>query len=149
MRWYRAAHTWAFDLIELNGASKRAEAPVCASNRFVKILLFTPARGFHAGDNCVIIWQGRGGITALIIVLSIVVVLVLINLTGWHGPDWATYFAMAVPAAAANAILVANSPSAERVLIDKQTGHEFTVSSRHTLFWIPINIGRSSFLCTP
>jgi hypothetical protein len=46
MRWYRAAHTWAFDLIELNGASKRAEAPVCASNRFVKILLFTPARGF-------------------------------------------------------------------------------------------------------
>jgi hypothetical protein len=41
----------------------------------------------------VIIWQGRGGITALIIVLSIVIVLVLINLMGWRGPDWATYFA--------------------------------------------------------
>jgi uncharacterized protein (UPF0333 family) len=86
----------------------------------------------------VIIWRSRGGITTLIIVLSIVIVLVLINLMGWHGPDWATYFAMAVPAAAANAILVANSPSAERVVIDKQTGHEFTVSSRHTLFWLPI-----------
>jgi hypothetical protein len=67
-----------------------------------------------------------------------IIVLVLANVTGWHGPDWATYFAMAVPAAAANAILAANSPSDERVVIDKATGHEFTVSSRHTLFWIPI-----------
>jgi hypothetical protein len=85
-----------------------------------------------------IIWQGRGGVTALIMILSMIIVLVLVNVTGWHGPDWATYFAMAVPAAAANAILAANSPSDERVVIDKATGHEFTVSSRHTLFWIPI-----------
>lgn len=85
-----------------------------------------------------IIWQGRGGITALIIILSIVIVMALVNLTGWHGPDWVTYFAMAIPAAAANAILAAYSPTGERVVIDKQTGREFTVSSRHTLFWIPI-----------
>jgi hypothetical protein len=79
-----------------------------------------------------IVWQGRGGVTALIIILSMIIVLVLVNVTGRHGPDWATYFAMAVPAAAANAILAANSPSDERVVIDKATGHEFTVSSRHT-----------------
>jgi hypothetical protein len=79
-----------------------------------------------------IVWQGRGGVTALIIILSMIIVLVLVNVTGRHGPDWATYFAMAVPAAAAN------SPSDERVVIDKATGREFTLSSRHTLFWIPI-----------
>jgi hypothetical protein len=81
-----------------------------------------PPRGGH--------WQGRGGITALIIILSMIIVLMLVNVTGWHGPDWATYFAMAAPAATANAILAANSPSDEPVVIDKATGHEFTVSSR-------------------
>ena len=51
-----------------------------------------------------IIWQGRGGLTALFIILSMAGVIGLINLTAWHGPDWITYFAMALPAAAANAI---------------------------------------------
>ena len=82
--------------------------------------------------------EGRGKTTLLIIVLSIGFVLTLVQVTGWHVPDWQTYIAIAILGAAANAILVANTPPEERVVIDKQTGKEFLLSERHTLFWIPI-----------
>ena len=82
--------------------------------------------------------EGRGAVTALIIFASIMFVVVLVDMTGWHVPDWQTYVAMAVLGAAGNAILVANTPAEDRVVIDKQTGKEFVLTARHTLFWIPI-----------
>lgn len=85
-----------------------------------------------------VVAQGRGAITLLIIVLSMAVVLVPIQVMGWHVADWQTYIAMAVLGAAGNAILVANTPSKERIVIDKETGQELVLSERHTLFWIPI-----------
>ena len=85
-----------------------------------------------------VVAQGRGAITLLIIVLSMAVVMVPIEVMGWHVPDWQTYIAMAVLGAAGNAILVANTPSEDRIVIDKQTGKEFVLTERHTLFWIPI-----------
>jgi hypothetical protein len=96
-----------------------------------------------------IIWQGRGGLTALFIILSMACVIGLVNLTGWHGQDWITYFAMALPAAAANAILAAKTPSEERAVIDKQTGQEIVLRQRHTLFWIPIKYWTFIILAYP
>ena len=85
-----------------------------------------------------IVWEGRGGITALIIVASIGSVMASVNAMGLHVPDWQTYVAMAAIGAVANAILVANTPTVGRVVIDKETGKELVLSTRHTLFWIPI-----------
>ena len=96
-----------------------------------------------------VISQGRGGFTALFVVASIAGVLLLVELTGWRGPDWMTYFAMAIPAAIANAILVANSPPRERVVVDKKTGQELMLSRRDTLFWIPIKYWTFIILAYP
>ena len=85
-----------------------------------------------------VVAEGRGVYTALIIFLSIMSVMLLVESTGWRVPDWETYVAMAALGAAANAILVANTPTEERVLVDKRTGEEVTLSPRHALFWIPI-----------
>ncbi len=82
--------------------------------------------------------EGRGRLTLLIIVASIGFVLTAAEVTGWHGPEWPTNFAIAVLAAAGNAILVANTATEDRVVIDKQTGKEFVLSEKHTLLWIPI-----------
>jgi hypothetical protein len=97
----------------------------------------------------VVIWQGRGGITALIIVLSITLVMAIANVMGWHGPDWPTYFAMGGLAAAGNAVLVAITPSNKRTVIDKATGQEFEISAKHTLFWIPIKYWTFIILAYP
>ncbi len=86
-----------------------------------------------------IVWQGRGGITALIIFLSIGVVLLLHEWTGHRVPDWVTYVAMAVIAGGANAFFAAKYAQPERrILIDKQTGQEIELVRKHTLFWIPV-----------
>jgi hypothetical protein len=86
-----------------------------------------------------VIWQGRGGITALIIFVSIISVTWLNDWTGHRVPDWVTYFAMAVPAAAANALFVVPyARSDRRVVIDKATGEEMELAGSHSLFWIPV-----------
>jgi hypothetical protein len=56
---------------------------------------------------------------------------------------------MALPAAAANAILAAKTPSEERAVIDKQTGQEIVLRQRHTLFWIPIKYWTFIILAYP
>jgi hypothetical protein len=86
-----------------------------------------------------VIWQGRGGLTALIIFVSILGVTLIHGWTGHRVPEWVTYFAMAVPAAAANAIFVVPYAQADRrMLIDKETGEEFEQVTTHSLFWIPV-----------
>ena len=86
-----------------------------------------------------VIWQGRGGITALVIILSIIAVTAVNNWTGQRVPDWVTYFAMAVPAAAINEFfLVPRAHTDRRVVIDKATGQEIELIQKHTLFWIPL-----------
>jgi hypothetical protein len=86
-----------------------------------------------------IIWQGRGGVTAIIIVLSILLVTAVLDKTSPGLPVWITYVAMAVLAASANAIFAAKYAQPHtRVVIDKQTGQELRLAVKHTLFWIPV-----------
>jgi hypothetical protein len=115
----------------------------------IQFILLVDRRNDELRGLSMIIWQGRGGLTALFIILSMAGVIGLINLTAWHGPDWITYFAMALPAAAANAILAAKTPSEERVVLDKQTGQEIVLRQRHTLFWIPIKYWTFIILAYP
>jgi hypothetical protein len=97
-----------------------------------------------------VIWQGRGGITALIIVVSIVGVAALDDWAGHPVPTWVTYFAMAIPAAAANAAFVVPSARSDRrVVIDKQTGAEIELVQKHTLFWIPVKYWTFIILAYP
>jgi hypothetical protein len=97
-----------------------------------------------------VIWQGRGGITALFIVVSIIFVTLLNDWTGHRVPDWVTYFAMAIPAAAANALFVVPYAQTDRrVVIDKETGNEMELRGSHTLFWIPVKYWTFIILAYP
>src|ERR1700674_5709775 len=83
---------------------------------------------FYARDAChgtdeeqhhMIIWHGRGGVTAIIIVLSILLVTAVVDKTSLGLPVWITYVAMAALAASANAIFAAKYAQPHtRVVID-------------------------------
>jgi hypothetical protein len=97
-----------------------------------------------------VIWQGRGGTTALIIVVSIIGVTALDDWAGHPVPEWVTYFAMAIPAAAANAAFVVPSSGTDRrVVIDKESGQEIELVRKDTLFWIPVKYWTFIILAYP
>jgi hypothetical protein len=86
-----------------------------------------------------IIARGHGWSTAGIIFVSIASVSLLVKVTAWPIPEWVTYFAMALPAAALNAIFVVPAAEADRRMVrDSETFQEIEVKGTHTLFWIPI-----------
>jgi hypothetical protein len=102
------------------------------------------------GRRTMVIWQGRGGTTALFIVVSIILVTLLNDWTGHRVPDWMTYFAMAIPAAAANALFVVPYARTDRrTVIDKETGQEAELRGSHTLFWIPVKYWTFIILAYP
>jgi hypothetical protein len=97
-----------------------------------------------------IIWQGRGGLTALFITISIILVTLIDDWTGHRVPEWATYFAMAIPAAAANALFVVPyAQNDRRIVIDKATGQEMELRTKHALFWIPVKYWTFIILAYP
>jgi hypothetical protein len=97
-----------------------------------------------------IIAQGRGRTTLLIIVVSMSVVLLIDSWTGHLVPEWVTYFAMAVPAAIGNAMLVVPAARRDRrIEIDPDTGQRFEVAATNSLFWIPVRFWTFIILIYP
>src|SRR4051812_30851439 len=97
-----------------------------------------------------IIAQGRGRTTVLIIVISMAVVLLIDSWTGHLVPEWVTYFAMAVPAAIGNVILVAPAARNDRrIEVDPDTGERYEVPAPNSVFWIPVRFWTVIILIYP
>ena len=88
-----------------------------------------------------IIWRGRGGLVALIIFVSALVINFVADQFGgkgyWDVHGWT--FGLALILSALLVFVMSRlTDTSERVLLDERTGERLLVSPKHDLFWIPV-----------
>jgi hypothetical protein len=114
-------------------------------DRFLAVcFLFKPINNTTNTSNIMIIWQGCGGLVAIITFISALIANIIADSAGgqgyWERHKWPLGVALVISGVISwylGDYIRIWFPG--RVVIDKKTGKEFTIERRHTLFFIPMN----------
>jgi len=88
--------------------------------------------------NEMIVWSGLGFLVPLIALVCIFVMNQLVGDATFHGFGWLKAVALFVSAVLVTLLGFFLKKQPDRVMIDKATGQEMAIRSRHSVFFIPV-----------